>query len=204
MRRAPPRPSFEDATAAFRRAGGLLRAREAKAAGIHPRTLTEMADNGALIRMSRGVYQLSGATPAQQDLAIVALKVPSAVICLVSALAIHKLTTQIPRAVDLAVPRGFGDRKFEHPPVRYFRFSDGSLAAGIERPRINGREMRVFGAAKTVADCFKFRNKIGGDIAVEALRLYVRRRGAKVSELLEFARINRVQAVIAPYLDALL
>ena len=135
---------------------------------------------------------------------MVARKVPKAIVCLVSALAHHRLTTQIPHAVDLAVPRGFKDRKLEHPPVRLYRFGDASFAVGIERIKVGGRELRVYGAAKTVADCFKFRNKIGQDIAIEALRAYLRRKDAKVKDLMHFARLNRVQAVMAPYLDVLL
>ena len=185
----------------FRRAGGILRTQETKAAGIHPRTLAAMVEDGTVLRLDRGVYQLADAAPSEPDLAVVARRVPQAIVCLVSALAHHRLTTQIPHAVDLAVPRGFKDRKVEHPPVRFYRFGDASLAAGIERIKVGGRELRVYGAAKTVADCFKFRNKIGTDIAIEALRIYLRRKDAKVKDLLHFARINRVQAVMAPYIE---
>jgi predicted transcriptional regulator of viral defense system len=161
-------------------------------------------DDGTVLKLDRGVYQLADAAPAEPDLAIVARKVPQAVLCLVSALAHHRLTTQIPHAVDLAVPRGFKDRKLEHPPVRFYRFGDASLSAGVECIKVAGRELRVYGAAKTVADCFKFRNKIGKDIAIEALRTYLRRKDAKVKDLVHFARINRVQAVMAPYVEAML
>ena len=209
MPRAPsstpiPKPPTRRATAVFRRAGGILRTQEAKAAGIHPRTLAALVEDGTLLRLDRGVYQLAGAAPSEPDLAVVARKVPKAIVCLVSALAHHRLTTQIPHAVDLAVPRGFKDRKLEHPPVRFYRFGDASFAVGIERIKVGGRELRVYGAAKTVADCFKFRNKIGQDIAIEALRAYLRRKDAKVKDLMHFARLNRVQAVMAPYLDVLL
>jgi len=209
MPRAPsstpiPKPPTRRATAAFRRAGGILRTQEAKAAGIHPRTLAALVEDGTVVRLDRGVYQLADAAPSEPDLAVVARKVPKAIVCLVSALAHHRLTTQIPHAVDLAVPRGFKDRKLEHPPVRFYRFGDASFAVGIERIKVGGRELRVYGAAKTVADCFKFRNKIGKDIAIEALRTYLRRKDAKVKDLLHFARINRVQAVMAPYVDVLL
>jgi predicted transcriptional regulator of viral defense system len=181
---------------------------EAKAAGIHPRTLAALVEDGTVLRLARGVYQLADAALSEPDLAIVARKVPQGVVCLVSALAHHRLTTQIPHAVDLAVPRGFRDRKLEFPPVRFYRFGEASLEAGIERIKVAGREIRVYGAAKTVADCFKFRNKIGKDIAIEALRSYLRRKDAKsrdqVRDLMHFARINRVQAVITPYLESIL
>jgi len=199
-----PKSPESRATTVFRRAGGILRTNEAKAAGIHPRTLAALVDGGTVLRLDRGVYQLADAAPAEPDLAIVARKVPQAVLCLVSALAHHRLTTQIPHAVDLAVPRGFKDRKLEHPPVRFYRFGDASLSAGVERIKVAGRELRVYSAAKTVADCFKFRNKIGKDIAIEALRTYLRRKDAKVKDLMHFARINRVQAVMAPYIESAL
>ena len=203
-----PKPPTRRATAVFRRAGSILRTQEAKAAGIHPRTLAALVEDGTLLRLDRGVYQLADAAPSEPDLAVVARKVPKAIVCLVSALAHHRLTTQIPHAVDLAVPRGFKDRKLEHPPVRFYRFGDASFAAGVERIKVGGRELRVYGAAKTVADCFKFRNKIGKDIAIEALRTYLRRKdvkpGNRVKDLLHFARINRVQAVMAPYIESAL
>ena len=209
MPRAPsstpiPKPPTRRATAVFRRAGGILRTQEAKAAGIHPRTLAALVEDGTLLRLDRGVYQLADAAPSEPDLAVVARKVPKAIVCLISALAHHRLTTQIPHAVDLAVPRGFKDRKLEHPPVRFYRFGDASFAVGIERIKVGGRELRVYGAAKTVADCFKFRNKIGKDIAIEALRAYLRRKDAKVKDLMHFARVNRVQAVMAPYIESAL
>ena len=204
MPRIPSSTPIPKAKAVFRRAGGILRTQETKAAGIHPRTLAALVEDGTVLRLDRGVYQLADAAPSEPDLAVVARRVPKAIVCLVSALAHHRLTTQIPHAVDLAVPRGFKDRKLEHPPVRFYRFGGASFAVGIERIKVGGGELRVYGAAKTVADCFKFRNKIGKDIAIEALRTYLRRKDAKVKDLLHFARINRVQAVMAPYVDVLL
>ena len=203
MPRAPsstliPKSPVSRATTVFRRAGGILRTNEAKAAGIHPRTLAALVDDGTVLKLDRGVYQLADSAPAEPDLAIVARKVPQAVLCLVSALAHHRLTTQIPHAVDLAVPRGFKDRKLAHPPVRFYRFGDASLSAGVERIKVAGRELRVYSAAKTVADCFKFRNKIGKDIAIEALRTYLRRKDAKVKDLMHFARINRCLLYTSP------
>lgn len=201
----PPSITLTNKTKAlFLRAGGVLRMQEAKAAGIHPRTLAALVTDGSLIRVTRGVYQLADATLSEPDLAVIARKVPRAILCLVWALAHHRLTTQIPHAIDLAVPRGFKDRKIDHPPVRFYRFGDASLNAGVVRVKIDGREMRVYGAAKTVADCFKFRNKIGRDIAVEALRNYLRRKEASVQDLMHFARINRVQVVMAPYVESAL
>ena len=204
MAHTPSTATLKQVKTIFRRTGGILRTREAKAAGIHPRTLAALVDQGTVLRLDRGIYQLADAALPAPDLAIVARKVPQAIVCLVSALAHHRLTTQIPHAVDLAVPRGFKDRKLQHPPVRFYRFGDASLAAGVERIKVAGRELRVYGAAKTVADCFKFRNKIGKDVAIEALRNYLRRKDAKVRDIMHFARINRMQTVMAPYLESML
>lgn len=195
---------IERARNVFRRAGGMLRAGQARAAGVHPRTLARMVDEGLLIRVSRGVYQLPDAPLGDPDLAVVALKVPSGVVCLVSALAIHDLTTQIPHAVDVAVPPGAAAPKLSHPPVRYYRFGGASMTRGVEEREVAGTTVRVFGAAKSVADCFKFRNKLGTDIAVEAMRAFLRRRGARADELLHYADVDRVRGVMTPYIEAVL
>ena len=188
----------------FRDAGGTLRAGQARARNVHPRTLSRMVDEGQLIRISRGVYQLPGSPGGDPDLAVVALKVPTGVICLISALALHELTTQIPHAVHVALPHGTTPPKLSHPPIHYYRFSEASMAAGVEDREVSGTMIRVFDAPKSVADCFKFRNKIGVDIAVETLRTYLRRRGASVDALLRHADVNRVRSVMMPYIEAVL
>lgn len=188
----------------FRDAGGTLRAGQARARGVHPRTLSQMVDESQLIRISRGVYQLPESTGGDPDLAVVALKVPTGVVCLISALALHELTTQIPHAVDVALPHGTTPPKLSHPPVHYYRFSDVSMAAGAEDREMGGVTIRVFDAPKSITDCFKFRNKIGMDVAVEALRAYLRRRGSSVDALLGYADVNRVRSVMMPYIEAVL
>ncbi|MFG0242277.1 MAG: type IV toxin-antitoxin system AbiEi family antitoxin domain-containing protein [Phycisphaerales bacterium JB054] len=193
---------IEHARNVFHGAGGTLRAGQARARGVHPRTLSQMVDGGQLIRISRGLYQLPEATEGDPDLTVVALKVPTGVVCLISALAIHELTTQIPHAVDVALPHGTTPPKLAHPPVHYYRFGEASMAAGVEDRDVGGTMIRVFDAPKSVADCFKFRNKIGMDVAIEALRTYLRRRGASVDTLLRYADINRVRSVMMPYIEA--
>ncbi len=199
-----PANPIEDALSIFRDAGGTLRAGQARARGVHPRTLSQMVDGGQLIRISRGVYQLRESAAGDPDLAVVALKVPKGVVCLISALAIHELTTQIPHAVHVAVPHGTTPPKLSHPPVRYYRFSDASIAAGAEEREVGGATIRVFDAPKSVTDCFKFRNKVGMDVAVEALRAYLRRRGSSVDALLSYADVNRVRGVMMSYIEAVL
>ncbi|MFZ4573304.1 MAG: type IV toxin-antitoxin system AbiEi family antitoxin domain-containing protein [Phycisphaerales bacterium] len=193
------------ATRIFRRAGGTLRAAAALGAGIHPRTLRAMLDAGELDRVSRGIYRLADVSLiSNPDLVVVAHKAPAAVVCLISALAYHGITTQIPHAVDIAVAPGSRTPKLDHPPVRVYRFGGQSLTEGTEKHTIDGTPVRIFSAAKTVADCFKFRNRVGIEVAVEALRSHLRGRGANVDELIRFAEINRVRRVMMPYIEAVL
>ena len=184
--------------------GGLIRATQAIRGGIHPRTLYQLRDTGALERLSRGVYRISEHKHlSDPDLVTVSIRVPKGVICLVSALAFHGITTQIPHSISLALEKGAESPRIDYPPVTVYRFSRTSLAAGIEEHEIDGVKVRVYSAEKTIADCFKFRNKIGMDIVLEALRLYRARKKSSLQRLLEYARICRVEKVISPYLEAI-
>ena len=133
-----------------------------------------------------------------------ALRVPNGVVCLISALAFDELTTQIPHVVALALPRDVRSPRFEHPSIRVFRFAGPAMRAGVETHAVDGVRVRVFAAEKTLTDCFKYRNKIGLDTAIEALRLCRQRRRLNVEELMKFAAISRVQNVMRPYLEAVL
>jgi len=196
---------FKKAEERFREHGGLLRTSEAIRLGIHPRTLYEMRDARVLERLGRGLYRLANLPPlGNPDLVAVARKVPGGVICLTSALSYHELTTQIPHEVHLALPRGAEPPRLEYPPLRVAWFSGAAFTEGIETPALDGVTVRVYGPEKTLTDCFKYRHKLGLDVAVEALRLYRERRPIKASELLRFARICRVEKVMRPYLEALL
>jgi len=190
---------------AFRRRGGSLRTAEALKAGIHPRTLYQLRDSGAIQQISRGVYRLAETEwSVDPDLLAVAARVPRGVICLTSALAVHELTTQIPHVVDVALPPGGWTPTIQHPPIRVYRFSDQSMRAGVESKVAHGVTIRMFNREKTIADCFKFRNKIGLDIALEALRMYRSRRRQDLPALMDYAKIDRVATVIRPYLEATL
>ena len=134
----------------------------------------------------------------------VALRVPEGVICLISALAFHQLTTQIPHEVHLAVVRGSEPPRIDHPPVRTYWFAKRAFEEGIETQRLDGFPVRIYSPEKTLADCFKYRNKIGLDTAVEAVRLYRERRRPKVQALMKYAEICRVANVMRPYLEAIL
>ena len=189
----------------FRQQGGILRTREALVLGIHPRTLYALRDSGLLERIERGLYRLAELPPlANPDLVTVALKVPRGVICLISALAFHELTTQIPHFVNVALRQGDERPRLEHPPLRIFWFSGAAWREGIETHEIDGIQVRIYCPAKCVADAFKVRNRIGRDVAIEALKAYRRRPSFNANELLHYARICRVERVMRPYLEALL
>lgn len=187
----------------FRLHGGTLRTSQALRFGIHPRSLYKLRDEGQLVELSRGVYQLAEmAWSNHSDLAAVAARVPGGVVCLISALSFHELTTQIPHEIYLAIPRGKESPRIDYPPVRIFHFSENTVAAGVKTHKIAGVEVKIFTAEKTVADCFKFRNRLGLDVALEALKTYLRRNGSR-AKILEYARLCRVEKVIYPYLQAI-
>ncbi len=140
---------------------------------------------------------------AAHTLAQVGKRVPASVFCLLTALRFHDLTTQNPAEVWIALPEKARRPRLDYPRLRVARFSGAALTEGIEAHRVEGVEIRVYSAAKTVADCFKFRNKLGVDVAVEALRDFSRRRRGGATELARFARICRVTRVMQPYLDAI-
>ena len=178
---------------------------DALRAGIHRRTLYQLRDAGRIEPLSRGLYRLADAPPlGHPDLVTVALRVPRGVVCLISALAFHDLTTQVPHEVSVAVPRGTEPPRIDYPPVRVFRFSPAPFVAGVETHRLDGIPVRVYNREKTLADCFKYRSTIGLDTALEAVRLYRQRGRVNVNSLLEFAQVCRVSRVMRPYLEALL
>jgi len=196
---------FDKEKRAFSQGGGLLRTSAALRAGIHPRTLYDMRNQGVVEELSRGLYRLAD-LPAlsNPDLVTVALKIPAGVVCLISALAYHEIATQIPHEVHLALPRGTEPPRLKHPPLRVFWFTGRSFTEGIETQKVDGIGLRVYSVEKTLADCFKYRNKLGLDTVLEALRLYRSTKRPNVDELLKFARVCRVEKVMRPYLEALL
>ncbi len=197
--------AFAAAVSVFCEHGGVLRTMEAVRLGVHPRTLYAMRDAGALEQIVRGLYRLADLPPlGNPDLVAVALRIPDGVLCLLSALAFHEITTQIPHEVYVALKRGAEPPRLEHPPIRVFWFTGKAFTEGIETHEMDGIKVRVYGAAKTVADCFKYRNKLGLEVALEALRLYLRKERGRPDELLRFSRICRVEKVIRPYIEALL
>lgn len=190
--------------ALFRQQGGQLRMSEAIALGMSRYSLYSLRDKGIIEQVSRGVYRLVELPPiSNPDLVTVSLRFPNAVICLISALAYHEITTQIPHAVSVAVPRNSRMPSLDSPPVHAYKFSDAAFRAGIEEHEIDGVTVRIYSAEKTLADCFKYRNKIGMDIVLEALKLYKSQKQFNQADLLKYARICRVEKVMKPYLEAM-
>jgi predicted transcriptional regulator of viral defense system len=185
------------------RAVGLVRAGELTQRGIHPMTLRRLLEQGVVERDGRGLYRLVGAEVSENYSLIQAAKrVPKGVICLLSALRFHGLTTQKPFEVWMAIERGARRPAVDAPPLRVHYFSGEAFTAGIEEHETEGATLRVYNPAKTVADCFKFRYKIGVDVALEALRDTLKKRKATVDEIWRYAEICRVARVIYPYLEA--
>lgn len=199
------KPSTIKALAIIRKAGGAIRTTEAIESGVHPRTLYTLRDDGTLEQISRGVYRLAELDAiSSPDLVTVASRAPLSVICLISALSFHNLTTQIPHQVTIAIDRASRIPKIDFPPISVHRFSFDSFSAGIEEHDIDGITIRVYSPEKSIADCFKFRNRIGMEAVLEALKLYRERRRANLGKLLEYSRVCRVERIMSPYLEATL
>jgi predicted transcriptional regulator of viral defense system len=175
-----------------------------RAAGFHSQTLTRLVEAGKLERVARGRYRLPNApTTEHHGLALVAATVPKGVICLLSALSFHRIGTQLPHEVWIALDRRDRRPALEYPRLRVMRFGGEALTAGIETHRVEDESVRVYSVAKTIADAFKYRNKIGLEVALESLREGWRARRFTMDEIQHHARICRVSRVIQPYLEAL-
>ena len=182
----------------------VFRARDAAGRGLSRTALARLAKSGAVERVGRGLYVPAGAKITEHHaLAEAAKRVPAGTICLLSALAFHRMTTQSPHEVWLAIDVKARKPKADWPPMRVVRFSGGARSFGVERYVVDGVEVAITSRAKTVADCFKFRNKIGVDLAVEALREYLGKRGRSMDDLLRAASVCRVGRVMSPYIESL-
>jgi len=182
----------------------VARSRDLERAGVSRSQLRRLLAQGRIERVGRGLYRSPDSPVSErQHLAEVARRVPAAVVCLLSALRFHGLTTQNPFEVWLAIDRKAWRPRIDHPPVRIVYLSGQALTEAVEEHVSHGARLRVFSAAKTVADCFKFRNKIGTDVAVEALREYRRTHPKQLDALWRAAKVDRVTRVIRPYLEAL-
>jgi predicted transcriptional regulator of viral defense system len=195
MAKSPPRQSPR---------ASVARSRDLTRDGLSREGLRRLAAKGEVERAARGVYLSPAASRSpHRDLLVVATRVPHGVFCLLSALAFHRLTTEMPHEVWLAVGLKARTPAIDRPPIRVIRLSEGPLSAGVETHLEQGIPLRVFSAAKTVADCFKFRGKVGTDVAVAALRDGWRQKRFTMDELWHFAGVCRVAAVMRPYLEVL-
>lgn len=198
------KPKLKEAINIIEANGGVIRTSIARDNGIHYRTLYELRDRGEIETVSRGLYQLSNRNPVgEPDLETVALKIPKATVCLISALSFHNLTTQIPHSVSIALPQRTKTPILDYPPITVHRMDEKSILSGVDEYQIGVATVKVFSAEKTIADCFKFRNKIGMDVVLEALKLYMNKKEKNTNKLLEYAKVCRVTKVITPYLESL-
>ena len=199
--------TIENAIEIIEEHGGIIRYSEALEKGIASKTFYAMRDQGILVRMSRGLYSLANSSPpGNPDLVTVAMRLPKAVVCLISALDYHNLTEQIPHFVYIALPQDAEMPRIEHPPLQIFWLSDKFYQAGIQEVTIDHQSVKIYTPVKTIADCFKFRNKIGLEVAVDAIQRYFDLPAAEqdLNKLITYAKLNRVEKIIMPYIEALL
>lgn len=183
---------------------GIARSRDLEKLGLSRTQLKRFLERGLVERLGRGLYALPGATRTEsQDLAEASLRVSKGVICLLSALRFHGLTTQNPSEVWMAIGQKAWRPKIDYPPLRLIYLSGSPLQEGVEEHDLSGVKVQIFSPAKTVADCFKYRNKIGIDVAVEALKDYRRLHPKGLESVWRFANVDRVAGVIQPYLESL-
>ncbi len=181
-----------------------MRARDLETLGVPRVALQRAVDRGQVVRRARGVYATPDhATTRHTDVAAVAARSPKVIVCLVSALEYHGLTTQVPHAVWIMIQKSAHRPTTTNPATRVVRASGAALTAGVEKHKIEGVSVQMTNPAKTVADCFRYRDTVGTDVAVEALRDCLRKRKATPADIFEMAKIDRVARVMRPYLEAL-
>ena len=186
------------------RTSGVVSATDVRSLGVHPEYLRRLCAKGELVRIDRGLYRLPDAeVTAHHGLAQAAKAIPKGVVCLLSALRFHEIGTQAPHGIWMAINRRAAQPGIKRQKVRIMRFSGKSLSEGVEEHTIEGVRVNIYSSAKTVADCFKYRNKIGRDVALEALRDVLRDRKCSTDELWKYAKICRVTKTMRPYMEAI-
>lgn len=188
----------------FRAHSGFARTKDILAGGIHPRDIKRMRDEGEIMRVKRGLYRLAE-VPAisNQSFVDLARAVPEGVICLISALSYYELTTFNPSVISMAIRRKSRRPKIEYPPVEFYYFSTKQFEAGIKEIKIEGHKVRIYCPEKTICDCFRYRNKLGLDIAKEGLSEYLKLKERNLEKLLEYAEICRVRPLVQTWLNAM-
>ena len=186
------------------KARGMLRLKEFVAEGIGPETLARLVREEAVVRPARGLYQLPDTqVEVAHALAEAAVLVPKGVVCLTSALQYHELTLQMPSAVWMAIDRAAWRPKIDYPPIRFVRFTGSALTEGVERHRIESVDVPITAPARTIVDCFRYRTKVGLDVAMEGLREGLRGRRCKPDQLWRYARQARIWSIMRPYVEAI-
>jgi predicted transcriptional regulator of viral defense system len=187
--------------------GGMIRTSEAFNEGIAYKTFYTMRDQGILVRISRGLYRLADASPpGNPDLVTVAIRLPKAVICLISALDYYNLTEQIPHFVYVALPQDAELPRIDHPPLQIIWPSKKIYEVGIQEVILDNTPVKIYDPEKTITDCFKYRNKFGLDVAIDAIQRYFEQPTKKqnLNALMKYAKLNRVEKIITPYIETLL
>lgn len=189
----------------FKSHGGVARFSSIRKAGFHPDIIKKNEKEKKIEKIGKGLYRLVGDTiGSHPDYVIASLQTSKGVICLLSALYFYRATNEIPRFVDIAIPAGSRANKIKYPPVKFYRFSPDTWKAGVEKHEIEGHPVKIYSLAKTVADCFKFRNRIGINVAREALKIAVAENHVKPKDIMEYAKICRVDRIIKPILETML
>jgi len=189
----------------LKKRGGMVSYKEIINAGFNKAFLRNNLDSGQIQKVDRALYRLSDDfTLSTPDLVAVSIKVSKGVVCLLSALAFYEVTSEIPHHINIAIPRGAWANKINYPPVKFYHFASKAWKAGIEKFEIEGYQIKVYSLAKTIADCFKFRNKIGMNVAREALKIAITEKGVQPKEIMQYAEICRVGNIIKPILEAML
>jgi predicted transcriptional regulator of viral defense system len=197
--------SQKDRALALLRERGMARLHELIAAGVNEETVARLARAGEIVRLARGLYQLPDTDfQAEHSFAEAAKLVPKGVICLISALQFHGLTVQLPPFIWMAIDRTTRKPKVDYPPIRFVRFGGQALTVGVETHVIENVDVRIYDPAKTVVDCFRYRNKIGTDVALEGLREAIRQKKARPDDIARYAKACRAWTVIKPYLESIL
>jgi predicted transcriptional regulator of viral defense system len=189
----------------FQSNNGVVRFSQLKKDGFRPDVLRSFEKKGEIVKRGKGLYHLTNySLGAYPDYVMASLQIPSGVICLISALYFHKATSEIPSFVDIAIPSGARANKVKHPPIKFYHFSPDTWKSGVEEYRIAGHNIRVYSLAKTIADCFKFRNKIGMDVARDAIKVAVTEHNIEPTEIIHFAKICRVDQIVKPVLETII
>lgn len=195
----------DEALKVFQDHGGVLKASEAIKKGIHPRILYQLRDEGGIELIAKGLYALPGLPGiSQPDFVAIAKKVPTGIICLVSALYFHELTVQIPRWIDVAIKQSYHPPTIYYPLVQFHWFSNAYFDEGIEQHDIGGMMINIYSKEKSIVDCFRLRKKVGVDVALEALKIYWQKGNANMDLLQQLAKSSRVLRIMTPYIEAVM